>query len=310
MPSDPKYKLSPEQIAHFMQYGYVRVPRCFSREKAAAWTADVWTRLGFSPTDKSTWVTECTHMPEHKEEHVKTFAPKAWAAICELLGGEDRIEEDSATWNDAFIVNLGTPESEGKWPHPSELEGWHVDGDFFIHFLDSPEQGLLVIPLFNDIQEHGGGTMICADSVTNAICFKYDNPRGVSPYMVPRGWKLRKPKEDFYDTVLDKCHDFHEMTGNVGDVILLHPLMMHSQSVNSLRVPRIITNPPVSLNEPFNFDRNHSHEFSIVEKKTLQDLGKDRLRGWRIKGGRDSVVPERLEEQDKMKEQELGRLKR
>ncbi|KAJ5279733.1 hypothetical protein N7478_005105 [Penicillium angulare] len=323
MPPHPTYKLSPEQIAHFMQYGYVRVPQCFSREKAAVWTADVWTRLGFSPTDKSTWVTECTHMPEHREEPVKTFAPKAWAAICELLGGEERIDEDSATWNDAFIVNLGTPESEGKWPHPSELEGWHVDGDFFIHFLDSPEQGLLVIPLFNDIEEHGGGTMICTDSVKHiarflasimipvlTVRYQYDNPQGVSPYMVPRGWKFRKPKDDFYDSVLEKCNEFHEMTGNVGDVILLHPLMMHSQSVNSLRIPRIITNPPVSLNEPLNFDRKDSHQFSIVEKKTLQDLGKNRLRGWKVKGGRASVVPERLEKQDKMKEQELGRLKR
>ena len=168
MASAPNYKLSPEQIDHFMRYGYVRVPECFSREKAAEWTADVWTRLGFSPTDKTTWITECTWMPEHKEEPVKAFAPKAWAAICELLGGEDRVAEHSATWNDAFIVHLGTPESEGKWPHPSDLPGWHVDGDFFVHFLDSPEQALLVIPFFTDIQEHAGGTMICVDA-TKAI---------------------------------------------------------------------------------------------------------------------------------------------
>lgn len=59
---------------------------------------------------------------------------KAWSAICELLGGESRIAEDSGTWNDAFIVNLGTPEMEGKWPYPSELQGWHVDGDFLFIF--------------------------------------------------------------------------------------------------------------------------------------------------------------------------------
>lgn len=165
MSSNSNYKLSQEQIDHFMKYGYVRVPDCFSREKAAAWTADVWTRLGFSPTDKTTWTTECTHMPDHKEESVKSFAPKAWAAICELLGGESRVAVDSATWNDAFIVNLGTAETEGQWPHPVDLQGWHVDGDFFVHFLDSPEQGLLVIPLFTDIQEHAGGTMVCADAV-------------------------------------------------------------------------------------------------------------------------------------------------
>lgn len=177
MTSNPDYKLSQEQIDHFMRHGWVRVPDCFSREKAAEWTADVWTRLGFSHDDKSTWVTECTHMPEHKEEAVKTFAPKAWAAICELLGGESRVAQDSATWNDAFIVNLGTEEMAGKWPNPQELEGWHVDGDFFVHFLDSPEQGLLVIPLFSDIKVHGGGTMVCSDAI-----------KGIATHLV--GWRF------------------------------------------------------------------------------------------------------------------------
>jgi hypothetical protein len=141
-----------------------RVPKCFSRKKATEWAGDVWQRLGISPTDKSTWTTEITHMGETKHEPVRTFAPKAWAAICELLGGEDRVAPESSTWDDALIVNLGSPETEGIWPHPADLEGWHVDGDFFTHFLDSPEQALLVIPLFTDIQERAGGTMICTDA--------------------------------------------------------------------------------------------------------------------------------------------------
>lgn len=171
MATDPKYKLSQEQVAHFLEHGFVRVPECFSREKAAEWTADVWTRLGYSQTDKTTWKKEMTHMPEHKEESVKTFAPKAWSAICELLGGEDRIKPDSATWNDAFIVNLGTPETEGKPTQHRALQKWHVDGDFFIHFLDSPEQALLVIPLFNDIQPNGGGTVVISDSIKRTALF-------------------------------------------------------------------------------------------------------------------------------------------
>ena len=40
-----------------------------------------------------------------------------------------------------------------------------MDGDFFVHFLDSREQGLLVIPLFMDIVEHAGGTVICSDAI-------------------------------------------------------------------------------------------------------------------------------------------------
>ncbi|KAJ5122456.1 hypothetical protein N7476_005921 [Penicillium atrosanguineum] len=302
------WNLTQEQIDHFMRHGFVRIPGCFSRAKAAQWTADVWIRLGYSPNDKSTWAAERIHMPDHKCEPVKTFAPKAWAAMCQLLGGENRMMAHSATWNDAFIVNLGTAESEGQVPSPTELDGWHADGDFFTHFLDSPEQGLLVIPLFTDIQEHAGGTMVCSDSIKPVARYLYDHPEGVSPYMVPRGSGQDPHKLDFYDSIIQDSHEFHEMTGNVGDVVLLHPLMVHSASINSLRIPRIITNPPVSLNEPFNFDRNDPSQYSIVEKKTLHDLGQDRLTGWKIKGGREFVKPDRLKTQEELKEQELLRL--
>lgn len=112
-------------------------------------------------------------------------------------------------------------------------------------------------------------------------------PRGQEPVGNPEG-------TPFYSNIVKNCSDFHQMTGKVGDVVLLHPLMCHSISVNSLRHPRVITNPPVSLKQPFNFDRDDPSKYSLVEKKTLQMLDKDRLSGWKIKGKREFVVPERL----------------
>lgn len=69
-------------------------------------------------------------------------------------------------WHNGFIVNCGKPEYK-----PDDeldfrtLDNWHVDGDFFIHYLDSPEQALLVIPLFSDIEPKCGGTVLCSDGV-------------------------------------------------------------------------------------------------------------------------------------------------
>lgn len=113
-----------------MQHGFVVVHDCFTAEAAAEWTRDVWTRLGMSPTDKTTWTRERTNMPEHRRLSVPEFAPRAWDAICDLVGGEDRVTDTSRGWNDSFIVNLGTAEGEGKEYAPKELEGWHVDGEF------------------------------------------------------------------------------------------------------------------------------------------------------------------------------------
>ena len=52
----------------------------------------------------------------------------------DLLGGEERIDPESSSWGDSFIVNLGAPEYEGedKYIAPQDLINWHVDGDFFV----------------------------------------------------------------------------------------------------------------------------------------------------------------------------------
>lgn len=107
--------------------------------------------------------------------------------------------------------------------------------------------------------------------------------------------------------VRDEC--FLEMTGEVGDVILMHPLMMHSASKNLRREIRVITNPPVMLKEPFCFDRKNKEEYSLVELKTMKDLGmSDGLPGWKIAGERKGWVPARVRRMEEMKKQELERL--
>jgi hypothetical protein len=100
--------------------------------------------------------------------------------MCQLLGGEDRISDSMRSWSDAFIVNLGRAEF-----NPDDdldmrgLKGWHSDGDFFVHFLDSPEQALLIIPLWNDIVPKGGGTVICTDGIKHTAKYLVSLFQGV-----------------------------------------------------------------------------------------------------------------------------------
>lgn len=127
--------------------------------------------------------------------------------------------------------------------------------------------------------------------------------------MIPRGQQSTSDQNGgFYTNIINQCSDFHEMTGKIGDVILLHPLMVHSASINSLRIPRLITNPTVMLREPFRFNRRNPNDFSLVERKTLQSLGVERLDDWKIVGEREMVVPERLRVQAEMKQRESQRL--
>jgi hypothetical protein len=107
---------------------------------------------------------------------------------------------------------------------------------------------------------------------------------------------------------------FFEMTGEIGDVILLHPFMLHSASKNLLRNVRVITNPPVSLKEPFCLNRERKEDYSLVELKTLRDLGMPEglvgdFGNWGIVGERRGWIPSRLRRMEEMKRLELERLK-
>src|SRR4051812_45700327 len=140
--------LTDEQIAGFLDRGYVTVSGCFNRAQAKPWLDAAWVRLGYDPDDPRTWRERRVHMPSGRRVDVKDFAPKVWRAVCELLGGEDRIAQPY-TWGDGFIANLGLGSDE-PWRPPSPASpGWHKDGDFFRHFLDSPEQALLAIVLWS-----------------------------------------------------------------------------------------------------------------------------------------------------------------
>ncbi|KAI0693230.1 hypothetical protein BC835DRAFT_1354535 [Cytidiella melzeri] len=275
--------LTSEQVEFFLANGYVVIKEAFTKEKAADWSQHLWVRLGLDPNDKSTWTRERIHMPWHKREPVSTFSPKAWAAMEDLLG-KGRIDEQNSTWGDSFILNLGSPEleGEGKVVHPHDLDNWHVDGDFFVHYLDSPEQALLVIPIFTDIKPRGGGTFICPEGIDLLARYLASHPEGLLPsagILVPSASSYTDPVHDpqswSHRANVRKCSNFAEMTGEVGDVVLMHPLMLHSASKNYLRSARVIINPPVALKEPFNFNRENPDDFSLVELKTLLALGVD-----------------------------------
>jgi hypothetical protein len=288
--------LSDEQVESFVAHGYVTIHECFSREDAQPWLDEAWIRLGYDPQDPDTWVERRVHMPSLRHVEVSAFAPKVWGAACELLGGADRIEQPY-TWGNGFIANLGLG-ADREWEPPSAAAAdWHKDGDFFRHFLDSPEQGLLTIVLWSDIEPRGGGTFVAADSVAPVARLLAERREGVLP-------------DDFdYHDLISQCSSFVETTGRLGDVVLMHPYMLHSASQNQRGTARFITNPPIALKEPMAFNRSDPAEHSPVERAVLRALGVERL-DYEPTAPREDVVPERVLRQERMREEEQARLAR
>ncbi len=242
--------LTDAQIEHFLQRGHLVLHDCFSREFAENWTANAFHRLGYDPADPATWAQEIVHMPGTQRVPMPEIAPKAWRAACELLGGEDRVAPCS--WGDSMIVNFRKG-ADLPWQPPSPTSGgWHKDGDFFRHFLDSPEQGLLTIVIWSDIDPQGGGTFAACDSVAPVANLLAAHPEGLPPSGAP---------EASFGSLVHQCRDFAELTGRIGDVVLIHPYLLHASSQNHSGRARFITNPPVSLKEPMQFNRADPADF-------------------------------------------------
>jgi hypothetical protein len=171
-----------------------------------------------------------------------------------------------AVMNDSFIVALGNAGLERQWQEASQHDNgegkiarpdgltsaqaklldpytrnnYHVDGDFFHHFLDSPEQGLLPIVLFSDVKVGGGGTYIVPDAIPIMAKHLYAHPEGVMPDMSVVKDVVGSKKEfdhGFYQNAIRTIprENFVTATGKAGDVYLLHPLMVHSGVPNFLR---------------------------------------------------------------------------
>jgi hypothetical protein len=267
--------LTPDQAQHFIEKGYVRITGCVDREFAQQWTDEAYRRLGYDPSDPSTWTEDIVWMDRNNTAAIKDISPRAWGALCDVAGGEDRIEDrvmeieskhfttiNSREWSDAFVVNLRRGADQPWLPPSPRSGGWHKDGSFFRHFLDSREQALLTIVYWSDVEHKGGGTFIAPDSIRHVARYLADHPEGVS------GGSC--------GALIDQCEEFVEVTGEVGDFIIMHSYMLHASSSNHSPNVRFMTNPPVVLKEPLDFNRDDPNEFSLIERATLHALGVER----------------------------------
>jgi len=254
--------LTEAEAAHFLDHHYIVLADCFPPETAGAWVARALERIGVDAQRPETFPAPFQFLPAERWVDARAFAPRVWNACCDLLGGEERID-DPYLWHDGFVANFGIG-ADKPWDPPNETHGsWHIDGDFN-HFLDSPEQALLVIAIWKDIGPRGGGTVIAADSIGPVARKMLAHPQGLGANGFKQGLNA-------------ECREFVHLTGPAGTVYILHPYMLHTTCQNLSGTPRLISNTIVMLKEPMRFDRAKPEKFSLVERATLRALGVRRL---------------------------------
>jgi hypothetical protein len=264
----PRPALSEADLAFFAENHYVALDGCVPRRLVERFTTHALSSRGIDPDVPSTWP-KTGHAflsrikPATWIADMRDFAPRAWDAACQLVGGEERVSDPVIVCDD-LIMNFDLC-ADQPWQEPSSATGaWHVDGDFN-HFLDSPEFSLLGIILFTDVVERGGPTWIANDSIAPVARALREHPRGLSAFDLRTKFEFQR-----------ECQRFMPLTGPAGRIYLMHPLMLHCVAWNPLRRVRAIRNFGVRLKEPMRFDPSR-RPLSPIEAATMRALGVDRL---------------------------------
>jgi len=245
--------LSSAEIERFMTHGFIRLRRAFAPEIAAAMVADAERRMqrepaawvsprgelraedldAYVPDDPATWPRGRLDLRGPSRTPIASLSPYLDRAIDQLLRGCARA---TRVWSDALIIQF--PSKVSVWrPRPSSPT-WHLDSPSEQTRLDKLHTGLLSLVLYSDLRPNSGNTWICPDSVPAVARTLAAAPEGVDfcdPNTAPK--------------ITARCRRFEQITGEAGDVFLLHPLILHSASPNPSPRIRWASNPMVYLDE-------------------------------------------------------------
>lgn len=233
--------------------------------------------IAVDEADRSTWLTGRHNLPATTVYPLDEIAPAAAGVLHELVGGRDALMFGDLP--DNLIINF--PDPGATWWAPEQWDaagaGWHKDGDWFRHFLDSPEQGILGIVFWRDVTADQGATYIVADSIAPVARLLADHPEGLVPPV---------PVQD----VVARSRDLRALTGTQGTIVWAHPFLVHSASTNATDRLRIISNTTAMLVRPPSFAGDGPR--TPIERVVLDALGVDQL-DYRITGEREKIVSER-----------------
>ncbi|CAM9381755.1 unnamed protein product [Ectocarpus fasciculatus] len=264
--------LSPEDIRSFEENGFVMLKRAFDPDVAAACRESLWKRLkgdGIRREEPATWVRKIgiaeiygiSSSPKKRRGHPwkGALSPKLKSAV-DQLAGVDSWEEFGCGWWMVTFPGFAQPPwgAEGKW---------HIDGAHFRHYPHSREIGILPIFLFSDVRKHGGGTAVLRGSHKKVAKILW-NSAGTTGLTGP---ELSNAAREALLPAADD--DVVETNGDAGDVLLTHPLLLHSRSTNLAPVEesgvRFMCHPAIPLKD--HLDLHSAPEMrSVLERVMMQ----------------------------------------
>jgi len=232
--------LDQQQIARFINEGFVRIDNAFPAALAAAARRILWQDLPASPDDPATWTRPVVRLGMYTQPPFVEAAntPVLHKAFDQLAGPGRWIPCRSMG---TFPVRFPSPDDPGD-------AGWHVDASFPgtdpHNFLEwrvnrhSKGRALLMLFLFSDVGEQDAPTRIRPGShLEVARILSTEGEGGLS--IAELAARLAERSEG--EVVL--------ATGKAGTVYLCHPFLVHAAQPHCGREPRFLAQPPLLWKE-------------------------------------------------------------
>jgi hypothetical protein len=256
--------LTPQQLDEYRRFGIVRASGVISASAAAVMRNAVWDmmsrRYKIRRDQPATWKAQRIAGTKYRPKAItlEQILDPLSAILNQLLAPAEW--ECDSHWGSLLVSFPGAvPVAPQGWEVPHT--GWHFDAPV-VRAL--PElYGVRIFTCLGHLPPHGGATLAVAGSPRLAQALA--GAHGVAKL---RSADIRKGLKQRYGWISELCRfdsainrvgrfittsakleDVEvrvvEMTGEPGDVYLVHPLMMHAQSPNCLAVPRIVLSSTV-----------------------------------------------------------------
>jgi hypothetical protein len=260
--SDLALGLSAAAREQFDEIGYVRIAGAFGADEAADMRAAVWASLatrGIHEDEPSSWREEAPYHLQHLKGHpaFRAIGSQRTLAVVRGVLGHDHARAPG-DWGAFFLL---FPNSR-PWFVP--WQGWHIDHEWTSSVHPTP--GVKVHALFGDVERRAGGMTVVTGShhVVERVVADLDLPPRTRaakiraavmrshPYLrdlsTPESGSTVEREEriarfvDHEETVFGVPLRVQELTGSAGDVLLIHPLLLHTRPTNAGTAPRFLLN--------------------------------------------------------------------
>jgi hypothetical protein len=259
--------LSPAQVAAFEERGHVRLAGAFPPKVALQLQQRMWAELqeyfAIDREDRDTWC-----QPQRSLRGAKWDPLQRAIASDSLVGAIDEVL-GPARWklptNWGVVLVTFPCRTRDEWTLPTS--GWHYDFD--LHDNASSPSGLLVFTFFSAVGARGGGTLIVEGSHRLLRRFAESlspNERRAEHQVLRRRFLRHDPwlralteaggaPRDRIGYFMRETQEVRgvpvrvvELTGDPGDAILCHPLMLHVSAPNQSDTPRFMRSQRICMN--------------------------------------------------------------